>query len=227
MKAILILFATLGILTMNAQQMVSSPSVTVNGEGEVKVVPDQVIIKSRIENTGKDPQEVQKANDVTVNNIIKFLKAQGIKEEHLKTEYVNLNKNYNYDNKTYTYVANQAITIKLEDLNNYEKILNGLLENGLNRIDGVQFETSKKAELEKEARRLAVLNAKEKANQYITPLGQKIGRAIMISEIEINDFPPMYRMEAMKMSSDQVGQETIAPGEMTINARVTVFFAIL
>lgn len=227
MKAILVLFTALSALSLNAQQYPSNPSVTVTGEGIVKIVPDQVDIKSRIEHEGENAQEVQRQNDEVVDKIIKYLKSQGVVEKNIKTEYVNLNKNYNYDSKTYSYSANQAITISLENLQNYEKILNGLLENGLNRIDGIQFKSSKKEDLEKEARKLAVLDAEEKATQYISPLNQKIGRAIMISEIEMNNFPPMYRMEAMKMSSDAAGQESIAPGEMTINAKVNVSFEIL
>lgn len=227
MKSILILFAALGTFAVQAQQFNNVPAVTVNGEGIVKVIPDEVLIKSRIEHNGDNPQEVKKQNDAVVNAVIKYLKSEGVPEKNIQTEYINLNKNYNYDNKTYSYVANQAISIQLDDLKNYEKIMSGLLKVGLNRIDNVQFKSSEIDKYMTDARKKAVLNAKTKASEYASALNQSIGNAISISEIPTNNFPPMYRMNEMKMSSDVAEeQETIAPGEMEIKAKVTVAFEL-
>lgn len=227
MRTILILLILAGSFTIQAQQNnFSPPMVLVTGEGIVKVVPDQVIIKSRIEHEGSDAQEVKKLNDAVVDRVIKYLKSQDIAEKNIQTDYVNLNKNYNYNNGTYTYVANQSISIKLEDLNNYEKIMSGLLQEGLNRIDGIEFKSSEIEKHTTEARRLAVLNARQKAIEYATPLDQSIGKAISISEVETNHIQPVYRQEMMKASDDMGSQETIAPGEMEVRARVTIGFQL-
>mgnify|MGYP002795046526 FL=1 len=170
MKSILILFAAMSTFAIQAQQVLTpQPMVTVTGEGIVKVIPDQVLIKSRIEHEGDDAQEVKKKNDEVVNQVIKYLKAQGIPEKNIQTDYLNLNKNYNYNDKTYSYVANQAISIKLEDLKNYEKIISGLMGVGLNRIDGIQFKSTEIEKHKTEARKKAVLDAKKKATEYATP----------------------------------------------------------
>ena len=227
MKSILILFAALTTLGAQAQQINNiTPAVTVNGEGIVKVIPDEVLIKSRIEHDGDNPQEVKKQNDAVVDAVIKYLKSEGIPEKNIQTDYVNLNKNYNYNDKTYSYVANQAISIKLDDLKNYEKIMSGLLKAGLNRIDGVQFKSSEMDKYMTEARKKAVINAKNKASEYASALNQTIGKAISISEVQTNNYPPVYRMNEMKASSDSMEQETIAPGEMEVTANVTVAFEL-
>lgn len=227
MRSFIFLFVALTGLSMNSQSLSPQPMVVVNGEGIVKVIPDEVLIKSRVEHEGNDPQEVKRKNDEVVNKVIQYLKSQGIPEKNIQTDYVNLNKNYNYDNKTYSYVANQAISIKLNDLKSYEKIMSGLLEVGLNRIDGVQFESSKIDTYKTEARKLAVLNAKKKAEEYVQPLNQSIGKAISINEIEVNNFPPMYRVnEMMKSQSDGMEEQTLAPGEMEVSSRVTVGFEL-
>ncbi|TVZ25237.1 hypothetical protein JM83_0139 [Gillisia sp. Hel_I_86] len=228
MKSIFILFAAMGTFAVQAQQFTNNiPAVTVNGEGIVKVTPDEVVIKSRIEHSGENPQEVKTQNDAVVDAVIKYLKSEGVPEKNIQTDYVNLNKNYNYNDKTYSYVANQAISIKLDDLKNYEKIMSGLLKVGLNRIDGVQFKSSEMDKYMSEARKKAVLNAKSKASEYASSLDQTIGKAISISEVQTSNFPPMYRMNEMKMSSNSVEeQETLAPGEMEISAKVTVAFEL-
>lgn len=200
--------------------------VNVTGEGIVKVVPDKVIIRARIEHTGKDATEVKAQNDKVVNDVIKYLKSQDIPSKNFQTEYITLNKDYNYQSKETFYSANQAISITLEDLSKYEKLMSGLLESGLNRINGIQFQSSKRAELESEARKKAVLDAREKAQEFAGALGQEIGAAQTISEIENGNYPlPMYRAMEMK-AADSEQQETLAPGEMEITAKVNVGFLL-
>ena len=227
MKKVLFLLAVLTLTSAFAQQSSDRSIVNVTGEGIVKVEPDEVLIKSRIEHEGPSAASVKKKNDEVVDKVIKYLKSQNIDEKDIKTDYVNLNKRYDYNEKTYSYVANQAISIELHDIKAYEKIMKGLLENGLNRIDGIQFKSSEMEKYEREARKKAVLDAKTKAHQLAEPLGQEIGKAFSISEMEYNSIQPLYRMdEAVEMSQAKGGQQTIAPGEMEIKIRVNVGFEL-
>lgn len=227
MKKLFFVLAFMSALPILAQQLPERPMVSVTGEGVVKVAPDEVLIKSRIEHEGESAAGVKKQNDEVVDKIIRYLKSQGIDEKDIKTEYINLNKRYDYNDKTYTYVANQAISIRLRALKNYEKIMKGLLENGLNRIDGIQFKSSEMEKYEKEARKLAVLDAQNRARELAEPLGQEIGKAVSISEMDYNSFQPVYRMdEAVEMSAAKGSQQTIAPGELEIKIKVNVGFEL-
>jgi uncharacterized protein YggE len=227
MKKILFVALLLStVLTFGQQQPPQQSLVNVTGTGTVHIVPDKVLIKARVEHSGKSAAEVKAQNDKVVNGIIKYLKSKGIEAKNFQTEYLNLNKDYNYNTKETFYSANQAISIQLNDLKRYEEIMSGLLETGLNRIDGIEFQTSKREELESEARKLAVLNAREKASEYAQALGQSIGQAHSISEVETGNFPPMYRAMEMK-SADSEEKQTIAPGEMEITSKVNVGFILL
>lgn len=227
MKKLFFVLAVIATMPIFAQQNLERSMVSVTGEGVVKVEPDEVLIKSRIEHEGSSAAEVKKQNDEVVNKVIKYLKSQNIDEKDIKTEYINLNKRYDYNDKTYSYVANQAISIRLQDLKDYEKIMKGLLENGLNRIDGIQFKSSEMEKYEKEARKLAVLDAQNRARELAQPLGQDIGKAVSISEMDYNNFQPVYRMdEAVEMSAAKGSQQTIAPGELEIKIKVNVGFEL-
>ena len=197
--------------------------VNVTGKGTVTVAPDRVLIKARIEHTGKSASEVKTQNDKVVNEVIQYLKSQEIPSKNIQTEYINLNKDYNYNTKETFYSANQAISILLEDTGRYEKVMSGLLQSGLNRIDGIQFQSSKKEALESQARKKAILDAKEKAEEYAKALGQEIGKAHSINELNSGDFPPMYRAMEMK-ASDSAEEQTIAPGEIEVTVKVNVGF---
>lgn len=211
---------------MNAQTPNPTSTVDVSGEGVVNVTPDEVTIRVRVENTGKNTTVVKQQNDRTVNDVLAFLRSMGIENKDVQTQYVNLQKNYEYNTKTYNYAANQSISIKVRNLSKYEDIMNGLLESGINRVDGVSFSSSEKTKLESQARKKAMLDAKQKATEYASALDQKIGKAASISEFQqINNGPqPMFRTSMMVESDASGGQQTLAPGEMEIKVRVNVSF---
>ena len=222
LATILILTMT---LSMNAQNHVQ-PTVEVSGEGTVTVVPDEATVTVRVENTGSDAATVKQENDRTISNVFAFLKKMKIEDKNVKSEYIRLSKNYEYNTKTYNYAANQSISIQLKDLKKYEELMNGLLQTGINLIDNVSFSSSKVKDLESQARKKAVENAKMKATEYASVLGQSIGKAVRISEFnQVNTPQPlMYKSSAMR-EGDSAGQ-TMAPGEMEISMTVNVSFIL-
>ncbi|HAT65801.1 MAG TPA: SIMPL domain-containing protein [Flavobacteriaceae bacterium] len=224
MKSIALVLTLLTSFYMNAQ-IEPKPSVDVRGEGVVTITPDQVTITVRVEHTGNNPKEVKQMNDRTVNEVFQFLKQAGIDSKYARTEYMNLSKNYDYNAKKYNYAANQSVSIQLKDLSKYETIMNGLLETGINRIDGIRFSSSKEADLQSEARIKAIQNAKQKATEYASVLGQNIGKALHISEFQNEATPRPMMRSAMAMDSNSESQ-TMAPGEMEIKVVVNVSFEL-
>ena len=221
-----LLFTVVAFAQENKAQI---PQISVTGEGKVKVTPDRAIINVGVLNTGKDAKEVKALNDETIDKVIKFLKKSGLNAADYKTNNVNLHKNYDYEKKKQVYQANQSISITLKELSKYDEIMMGLNDSGVNNIQGVEFKSSKMEELEKEARKKAMLNAKQKAEDYVSVLGQKIGKALLISDSSHAYYPqPMYKNsmvggEAM-VSGDS--QETLAVGEIEITANVNVTFVL-
>ena len=219
--SIILLFS---ITMMNAQNIPKS-TVDVSGEGIVQVVPDKATVTVQVEHNGQDAQSVQKQTDNTISKVLKYLKSSGVEEKDVKTQYLRLNKNYDYKTKTYSYVANQTLEILIRDLDDYSSLMNGLLDTGINRIQGIVFDASNRKELEQQARVKAIYNAKEKAQLYATTLGQQIGKAIHISEFQQHPSPgPMLRSYAM---DEVVSDNTVAPGQMDISIRLNLSFELL
>ncbi|CAM3386483.1 26 kDa periplasmic immunogenic protein [Aequorivita lipolytica] len=224
MKTLLIFAIT--TTTMMAQNTLQQPTIDVAGEGIVRVVPDEVTINIRVENTGENTKTLKEQNDATISEVLKFLKKMDIADKDVRTEYMNLNKNYDYNSKTYTFAANQSLSVKLRDLKKYEAVMKGLIDTGINRIDGVNFSSSKEETLKSEARKKAVENALMKAKEYVAVLNQSVGKAVSISEFNDTSGPrPMYKM-AMMDSSESGGNQTISLGEMEIKTTVNVSFLL-
>jgi uncharacterized protein YggE len=66
------------------------------GEGIVKVAPDEVTIKVQVENKGQNPIALKQKNNFIINNVLAFIKNMNIADKQVQTEYVRLNKNYDY-----------------------------------------------------------------------------------------------------------------------------------
>lgn len=227
-KALLIL--SIMFMTMSyGQEIKQVPQINVNGEGKVKVVPDQVTILATIETKGNNAKDVKKQNDEKMEAVLKFIKKMNLSPADYKTQRVSLNPQYDYEKKKHNYNATQTIEILLKDLSKYDELMEGLVDEGINRIDNVIFQSSKLEQYQSEARKLAMKEAKLKAEDYVSVLGQKVGRAMTISDNFQNFIPQPIRYAAMKtmeMSESQAPRETLAVGEINITANVSVSFIL-
>lgn len=213
---------------INAQQ--SKPMITVNGEGKVKVAPDQVGISVSVESKGTKAAEVKKVNDTKIDAVLKYINKMGIAKTDFQTTRVSLNDEYDYEKKKHNYVAVQSIQILVKDLAKYDELMEGLVDVGVNKIGNIDFQSSKIEMHKTEARKLAIQNAKMKANDYVNALGQKIGAAYTIIDNSQDSFPPRprYEMMAMKMADGLLGgNDTLAIGEIEVIANVSVSFLLV
>ena len=229
MKNLILGVALFVTLSLKAQdQKLQVPQIAVTGEGKVKVIPDQAIINVGFQNSGKDSKEVKTLNDEVVDKVIKFLKKSGIPVTDYKTNNVSLYKSYDYDKKKQNFQASQTLSITLKDLSKYDAIMMGLNDAGVNSINGVEFKSSKMEDYEREARKKAMLNAKQKAADYVSVLGQKVGKALLITDNSQTYYPqPVYKGGMLAMATDSAEtRETLAVGEMEVTTNVSVTFAL-
>jgi uncharacterized protein YggE len=225
----LVLFLTIMFMTMSyGQETKQIPQINVNGEGKVKVAPDQVCISATVETKGNNAKDVKKQNDEKMDAVLKFIKKMNVPTADYKTKQVSLNPQYDYEKKKTSYNATQTVEIVLKDLSKYDELMEGLVQQGINRLDKVSFESSKLVQLESEARKLAMKDAKSKAEDYVSVLGQKVGKAFVISDnSQVYHPQPMYASMRMKESADAgASNETLAIGEIEVTANVSVSFIL-
>lgn len=225
---ILAIVAMCTITDIQAQELIPPAQITVSGEGKVKVEPDQAFISISVENKGSNATDVKKENDKTVADVIKAIKDLKLPKEDVQTKRVSLSSPYDYDKKKYSYVATQTIEILLRDLSKYDLVMEKLVNAGVNTIGTVDFRSSKLAEYQSEARKLAMKEAQLKASDYVSVLGQKVGTAIMISDNSQPNYPRpmMYSSMAKGAADSAMPRETVAIGEIDVTANVTVSFKL-
>ena len=223
---LIVLFTTL----LHSQEMKQIPMINVSGEGKIKVTPDQAAISISVETKGAKAVDVKKENDTKIDAVLKYIKKMNIAKEDFQTQRVNLYPNYDYEKKKSNYMATQTVIVLLKDLNKYDSLMDGLVELGINRIDNVEFKSSKMESLQTDARKLAIQNAKAKAEDFVSVLNQKVGKAMTISDNTQAYYPqrPMYEMKTMGMADGGGGapRETLAAGEIELVVNVSVSFVL-
>lgn len=231
MNKIVLLIVSLFSLLMTAQDKEKQviPQISISGEGKVKIAPDQATITLGISNSGKDPKEVKLANDIVIDKVLKYVKNAGIATSDYQTSQMNLYKSFDYEKKKHFYNATQTVTIKMRDFSKYNLFMQEILDTGINQIDGVSFSSSKMELLESEARKKAMLNAKKKADDYVSVLNnQKIGKAILITDSSYVNYPQpvMYAKSGDVVEQMGAVRETLAIGEIEIQSNVQVTFLL-
>ncbi len=228
MKKLILILISFTAMEINAQEHKLVPQINVSAEGKVFTTPDQAYISVAIETKGKISTEIKKQNDEKTEAVLKFIKKMNIAKEDFKTQQVSMSPQYDYNTKKYSYYASQTIEINLKDLSKYNELMEGIVNAGISQINNVEFRTSKKVALETDARKLAIKNAKQKAEDYVSVLGQKIGKALTITDNTQTSFPHPVAYAQMKSMSadDEMPRETLATGQIEITANVSVSFSL-
>ncbi len=227
MRFFILLFSmTVATASLSAQD---TSRITVNGEGVVKVIPDRAKIRVRVEKKGDSAKVVKSQVDESVSRVLEFLKTKGIDKNDYQTDYLNLNKQTDYNTKETYYSAQQSISITLRDLADYGTIMKGLMDSGINRIDGVSLEDSKLKIHQQEARQKAAKNALQKAKDYAEALEMKVGKPISIQEQSGSRIPRPMLMKtasAVGFESDSSGESPLAVGQIEVKESVQVSFLL-
>lgn len=228
-KALLLTILCLATMSYAQDNKTPIPQISVSGEGKIKVKPDQVSINFGVENFGKDANEVKKLNDETVDKVMKFIKKFGIPTTDFQTTNVSLFRNYDYDKKKYNYQASQSVTILLKDVTQYDELMIGLVDNGINNISNIEFKSSKIEEYKSQARIAAMKDAKRKADDYVSILTEKVGKVLSITDNSAQHYYPqplLFKSANADASAEGMSQETIAAGEIEVIATVSVIFML-
>lgn len=227
MKKIILLLVLVAFASSFAQESQNPALVTVMGEGKLKIVPDQVAISIAIESKGTDTKTVKEQNDSKTAAVLKGIKKWGLAPADVQTQRVSLNPAFDYESKKTFIHASQSITLLLRDLNKYDALMTELVSAGITTISSVEFQSSQQAKLQSSVRKLAMQNALEKAQDYLSVVGQKVGKVQSISDTSVSVTPqPLFHNKMMAMQADGAARETLAAGELELSVQIQVSFGI-
>ncbi|MCL5773363.1 MAG: SIMPL domain-containing protein [Firmicutes bacterium] len=207
--------------------------ITVTGDAEVRVVPDEIVINMGVETWDKDLGTAKKLNDTRVKKVLALAKEYKIDPKYIQTGYISVEPKYarnDEERKLIGYFVNKTIVVTLKDISRFEDFLSNILESGVNYVYGIQLQTTELRKYRDQARAMAIKAAKEKAVALAGELGQKVGKPYAITEEYSGGYYQQNFSNMSQNASSGAGSSesegSIALGQITVRARVTVSFEL-
>lgn len=208
----------------------SETLLTVSTNGESTRVPDIAIISAGVVTQAPDARAAMTANNVSMTKVVAALKKAGIAERDIQTSNISLNPQYRYrENQIPELVAYQAqnnVTVKLRNLAKSGDVIDALVTQGANQVNGPTFSLDKPDAANDEARIDAMKKARARAELYAKTAGMTVKRIVSISEGGGYQPPYPVPVAAMKAEMADAASPPVSPGEVGMNVSVTVVFEL-
>ena len=206
------------------------PAVIVTtGEGVVKKAPDRVWVSIAAESRARTAREAQRANAEAMTAVTGKLKASGLGENAVRTTAYDLQPEYDYANGKQTlrgYVARNVIEVRVDDVARVGEILELAVGSGATSVSGLRFDLRDRGGAEREALRLAVVEARQRAESIAAGANVRIERVLRIEEQRGISEPRPLMMARQEMSAQAKADVPVTPGEIEIRGNVTLTVVI-
>jgi uncharacterized protein YggE len=216
-------------LAQEIQPPTLPPTLNVTGTGEVSVAPDMATLRIGVETRGDSAAAAVAANNEAAQAVIAAIKGNGVADKDIQTS--NFSVSPVYDETSYQrpggpriigYQATNQVAARVRDLDRLPGLLDATVGSGANRIDGLEFGLADDTAAADEARRLAVEDARRKAEVYAEAAGVRLGPVRSIGEGGGGPIP--YYDRAMR--AEAAAAVPIERGQTTVAASVHIVWEI-
>jgi len=235
MMALCVSAATLAPSGAAAQDVVAVRPVAgtrldINATGSVSRVPDLAIISAGVVTRAATATAAIADNAARMERVRAALKRAGIADRDIQTSSINLNPDYRYQDGQPPvltgYQASNNVSVKFRDIRNSGKILDALVAEGANQINGPSLTIDKPETAYDEARTKALVAGRARADLYARSLGMRVVRLLSVSESGGFNRPPMpmYARAEVAMAADSKTQ--IDPGTQDLDITLAMSFEL-
>ena len=150
---------------------------TVMGKATVSAVPDEYVFTPRYEERGTDQTAIRAKVTETGNNVVAALRERGVQDAMMKAD-VSVSQDYvipvtGQSNTANEYVAVYTLTVKLNDVELAKNVLDVFKATAVvgDVTPQITFSDEKQRELERQARKQALDDARTQAEDMSSSLG--------------------------------------------------------
>lgn len=202
--------------------------ITAQGSEAVKVVPDMAQIRFGVSTQAEDAKSCQEKNNEDLTRVIDFLKGSGIPDESLQTSNYGMNPIYDYTSgrTAVGYEMQTSITVSDITIEQAETLLGACVDQGINNIDSVSYLSSQYDACYQEALAKAIESAREKAQVMAEASGCNLGAAVHVEEYSSSQAGRYDNSFIARSSKEVLADMVMEPGQLSVEAQVSVDFAI-
>ena len=212
--------AAICIACVPAASAQEQPAVIVtSGTAVVQRMPDVAYVSLAIESRAATPRQAQQQNAAAAAAVVRRLNELSIPADARRTIGLRLEQEFDNVNGRRTprgFVARNALEVRVDDVMRAGEVADAAIQAGATSLDGIRFDVKDRAGAEREAIRLAVADARGRADAAAAGAGRAVERVLKIEDSERAFTPrPMATMRAEAVS-------VVEPGLIEIRAAVTL-----
>ncbi|PSO45349.1 MAG: hypothetical protein BRC25_02480 [Parcubacteria group bacterium SW_6_46_9] len=212
-------------------------TITVSSSGEAAAIPDSARFGVGVTNQAETVGDAQKQSTEEINEIISYLKDQGVADEDIKTTSYDINPQYEYmenegiprrpsgERQLIGYEASQRVQVTVTDISQAGDLLSGVGERGADDMSGLSFVVEDREALQQKAEVAAIENTRKKAQRLADALGVSLQR--VVSYDQSGGYTPKHRqLETDDVAADDPASPDMPAGESRIQQQVEITYEI-
>lgn len=226
---ILVTMIVLVLSMLTGVALADQPEVSVNASATVYMQPERVMFSVGVSETAPSVVEAQSKVNKTISSVIEALIDAGIPRKDISASYLSVYSEYNYNSSPPTivgYNATHQLDVKTTDIENVGSIIDAALNAGANQFNSVQFGVVDGSESYREALKLAVEAAKEKALVLADASGMKLGALVSIEEQPTYSIYDGGYSNALRAEEDSAGGTEVMTGNISVTASVVAVYEL-
>jgi len=199
-------------------------TIVVSGTGNVTATPDLAYINLGVDSVNADVTVAVDDANARMQAILDALKGAGIDEADIRTDVYNIYQDYLYQDPTAAepqrvFRVSILVNVTVRDITQVGALLTTALEAGANAVNGITFAIADRAAFEAEARKLALADARTKADQLAGEIGVTI-----VAPHKVEEYVNFGGPVAYDAAQGRGGAAPVSTGSLTVSLSVTVTY---
>lgn len=206
-------------------------TLTVTGNGETHAPPDRATVSLGVEARGATLEAARGAAGRVVAALLKVARDLGVADADLRSTGIAVQPDYVWSDsrKTRTlvgYIVRRQLQVELHNLDRLGELIEQGIGAGANDVGEPQLDSSRRADLAREAIARAVADARANALVLAHGLDATVGavRTVTTTEVGAEPYSRPMRLAAV---ADSKAPKTYETGELAFSAHVTVTFDLV
>lgn len=232
-----VMFAATALLATPAfaqtTQQVPQRTLSLTGQAEVTSPPDIAVISAGVVSEAKTARDALTQNNKAMATVLQTIEAAGVAGKDIQTSSFSVQPKYLYPQRASNgdqdpprivgYTVSNSVTVTVRDLAQLGPVLDAVVSSGVNQMNGLSFSIAEPEPLRNEARKMAVAEARTRAELYAQAAGVSLGRILSISEAGgVQPPQPAFRRAAMESAA----AVPVAQGQQSIEMQVNIVWEI-
>lgn len=219
----LLWIALVGVAAAQEPATPQTPVIVTVGEAAVRRAPDRAFVTVSVETRAKSPREAQRLNAEAMTAVQQRLTQARIAKESIRTTGYDLQQEFDFvqgKRVPREFAARNGVEVRVDDIARTGDVVDAVVQSGATSVSGIRFDLQDRDTAERDALRLAVADARARADAAATGAGRTVDRVLRIEDSREMSIAPPRPM--MTMARAEAPQTPIEAGLIEIRARVTL-----